>query len=240
VLNGTTLYLRIPSFDIEEKYAIDKVLADNKDKILKTENLIIDLRNNGGGSDVSFQELLPFLYTNPVTVAPAEILSTELNNKFFKKFSTDKNLDKDDRQFVKMICNKLRQAKPGEFVIMDNDPIISVLDTVYEYPKKVCIIINNNCASSTEQFLLLAKQSKKVKLYGTNTFGALDIGNVNSVQSPCKEFELEYGTSRSMLISGMSVDHFSLIDDIGIQPDYYLDKIPQNKWVESVNERLNQ
>jgi len=31
------------------------------------------------------------------------------------------------------------------------------------------------------------------------------------------------------------------IDGIGIQPDYYLDKsIPQHKWVEFVNDVLNQ
>ena len=80
-LNATTLYLRIPSFHPDRKAAIDKVIEDNKDKILKTENLIIDVRNNGGGSDSSYAELLPFIYTNPIRTISVEFLSTVQNNQ---------------------------------------------------------------------------------------------------------------------------------------------------------------
>jgi C-terminal processing protease CtpA/Prc len=62
-----------------EKTAIDKLLADNQETILKTENLIIDLRNNGSGSSASFTNLLPLLYTNSVRIVSAEYLSTTQN-----------------------------------------------------------------------------------------------------------------------------------------------------------------
>jgi hypothetical protein len=40
---------------------------------------------------------------------------------------------------------------------------------------------------------------------------------------------------------GISDDyHTGTIDDIGIPPDYYLDTIPQYKWVEFIAEALNQ
>jgi C-terminal processing protease CtpA/Prc len=99
----------------------------------------------------------------------------------------------------------------------------------------VGIIIDNGCGSTTEQFLLAAKQSKKVKLFGVTTYGVLDISNMAFIESPCKEFELAYAMSRSLRIPEMT------IDDIGLQPDFYIDKtIPQYKWVEFVNEILNQ
>jgi hypothetical protein len=234
-LNETTLYLRIPSFNDSDKPAIDKVIADNKDKILKTENLIIDLRYNGGGSDASFAELLPLIYTNPVRTISVEFLSTVHNNQRFLDYSTNADLDETTRQWAKNNYDKL-QEKLGEFVFLFNAPVsIDQQDIVHDYPKNVGIIINEGNASATEQFLLAAKQSKKVKLFGVTTHGMLDISNMYSIESPCKEFRLRYSLSRSLRIPGMT------IDDIGIQPDYYLDKtIPQNEWVKFVNEILNQ
>jgi len=234
-LNATTLYLRIPSFDYEDKSSIDKVLTENKEKILNTENLIIDLRNNGGGADQSFQELLPFLYTNPIRSIAVEFLSTLQNNQQFLDFSTNPELDEGTRKWIKNICDKL-QERLGKFVNpFGEDVSVMRQDVVYEYPKKVGIIINEGNASTTEEFLLAAKQSKKVKLFGVTTSGALDVSNLASVESPCKEFILRYCLSRSMRIPGMT------IDDIGLQPDFYLDKtIPQHKWVEFVNDILNQ
>ena len=234
-LNATTLYLRIPSFDSEDKSSIDKVLIENKEKILKTENLIIDLRNNSGGADQSFRGLLPFLYTNPIRSIAAEFLSTPQNNQQFLDFSTNPELDEGTRKLIKNIYDKL-QERPGEFVNPFGEGVSVIRqDVVYEYPKKVGIIINEENASTTEEFLLAAKQSKKVKLFGVTTSGALDVSNMASVESPCKEFILRYCLSRSLRIPGMT------IDDIGLQPDFYLDKtIPQHKWVEFVNEILNQ
>ena len=233
-LNMTTLYLRIPSFEYEYKSAIDTLLVQNKDKILKTENLIIDLRNNGGGDDGSFQELIPFLYTNPIRAVAVEFLSTALNNQQIWKHSTNPDFDEDTRNWAKNIYDQL-QERLGNSVNPFGESVFTYQqDVVYEYPKNVGIIINEENASTTEQFLLTAKQSKKVKLFGVTTHGALDISNMNSVVSPCEEFQLWYAMSRSLRIPNMTVD------DIGVQPDFYLDKnIPQDKWVEFVNEILN-
>jgi hypothetical protein len=235
VLNETTLYLRIPSFDISGKQGIDSVILTNKDKILKTENLIIDLRNNGGGSDYSFYELLPFLYTNPVRIIDWEFLSTKHNNQFFLDHINAEFLNESTRQWMKESYEKVHN-RLGEFVRLDEEIVsISRRDTVYEYPNKIGIIINEGNASTTEQFLLTAKQSKKVKLFGITTLGAIDISNMNSIESPCKDFNLWYCLTRSLRIPDMT------IDDVGLQPDFYLDKtIPQYKWVEFVNEILNE
>ena len=67
-------------------------------------------------------------------------------------------------------------------------------------------MINENCGSTTEQFLLTAKQSKKVKLFGTTTLGSLDISNMYSVNSPCGEYKLWYGLTKSFRIPEMLID----------------------------------
>ena len=234
-LSATMLYLRIPSFQIESKSAIDKVLEDNKDIILKTENLIIDLRNNGGGASMSFSGLIPYLYTNPIRGVNIEFLSTELNNKRSLEHSTNSNFNESTRQWYKSHYDTL-QSRLGEFVSpYESEVSITQYDTVYAFPKNVGIIIDKDCVSATEQFLLFAKQSKKVKLFGTSTSGMLDVANMYYIESPCKELLFGYCLSRSLGLPEMT------IDDIGLLPDFYLDKtIPQHKWVEFVNEIINQ
>lgn len=235
-LNKTTLYFRIPSFDISEKQKIDSVILANKDKILSTENLIIDIRNGTGGSDASYKEILPFIYTNPIRQVGVEFLSTKLNNQRMLDFinKPEYGIDEDSKKWAKMAYDALEKQQ-GKFVNLDGKTVgIEKYDTIYPYPKNVGIIINQENGSTDEQFLLEAKQSKKVKLFGTTTFGVLDISNMYFVESPCKEFKLGYALSRSMRIPDFT------IDEKGIQPDYFLDKdIPLYEWTEYVNEILN-
>jgi C-terminal processing protease CtpA/Prc len=236
-INHETVLLRIPRFWGSEKSKIDSVINANKKTILKSKNLIVDLRNNGGGSDGSFQELLPILYTNPIRTVGVEMLSTPLNNQRMLDFinKEEYGFDEEGKKWAQKSYDKLSRHI-GEFVMLKEYPITeTIFDTIHEYPENVGIIINENNGSTTEQFLLAAKQSKKVKLFGTTTAGVLDISNMYFVKSPCEEFELGYSLSKSMRIPEMT------IDDKGIQPDYYIDKeIPKYEWIKYVTDILSE
>ena len=235
-LNNTTLYLRIPSFSHNYKASIDSVLNVNKDTILVTKNLIIDIRNNGGGSDISYSEIMPYLYTNPIRIVGVEFLSTKLNNQRMLDFinKPEYGFDENRKQWAREAYDKL-ESKLGEFVNLDEQMVSEYKkDTIYPFPQSVGIIIDNVNGSTSEQFLYEAKQSKKVKLFGVTTAGVLDISNMYFVESPCKDFQLGYSLSKSMRIPDF------MIDERGVQPDYYLDKsIPRHEWTDYVNKILN-
>lgn len=227
-ISKNTFLLRIPSFSEKKRKMIDSLIVNNRDKIGSSENLIIDIRNNGGGSDGSFQKLIPYLYTNPIRSIGVDYLSTPLNNKRMDYFIASGDFTESDKEWARKGLIKLNNNL-GRFVnLEDTDEVqVSKLDRVLEYPKNVAILINENNGSTAEEFLLLAKQSKKVKLFGTTTEGVLDISNMNFVDSPCKTLQLGYGLSRSRRIPDMA------IDAKGIQPDYYIDKtIPNENWID--------
>jgi len=234
VVNENTLLLRIPSFSYSEKTKIDDLMQQNTHLFSKYENLIIDLRNNSGGSDDSYKSITPLIYTNLYRCVGVQLLSTELNNSRRESFSKDSTWNKEDRKWAKTFLIKL-QNNIGNFVNNDTSIVrIEKLDTIYEFPKKIGIIINEGCASTSEQFLLMAKQSQKVKLFGTTTYGALDISNMYNVKSPSGNYTLWYSLSKSFRIPSYT------IDSKGIQPDYYIDSnISKYNWVNYIQRILN-
>lgn len=232
-ISDKTVYLRIPSFVHSNKTSIDSLLKLNHKTILNSENLIIDLRSNGGGADRSYENLIPYIYTTPIRGVGVEYLSTPQNNKRMNDFIQNKEFDQEFRDWAKKSLDKLNYNL-GKFVNLESEKITTKkLDTIFSNPTNVAILVNKNCGSTTEQFLLEARQSRKVKIYGTTTLGSLDISNQYSVNSPCNEFKLWYGLSKSLRIPDLT------IDDIGLQPDYFLDKsIPDWEWIQYTMELM--
>jgi len=226
-LSDKTLLFRIPTFETYAKHDIDSLLKVNDPLLKRTENLVIDIRGNGGGSDISYYGILPLIYTNPLRSVNTTFLSTPLNNRRMEGYLSMPGLSASEKKDIEAALKALR-AHPGQFVNLNNGRIVDVtkLDTIFPLPKNVAIIINNQNGSTAEEFLLAAKQSKKVKLFGTTTQGVLDISNMYVAESPDHQFKLGYCLSKSLRIPDLA------IDGKGIMPDYYIDKsIPDSQWL---------
>jgi hypothetical protein len=230
----TTNVLRIPSFEWENKKAIDSIISANHEKIVSKPNFVIDIRDNGGGADSSFSSLIQYLYTNPIRVITVEMLSTELNNKRNEFFLNQDDVSENEKEEIRKEM-KLLNDNLGKFVnLFGTNLFYQTREKVLDYPKNVAVLINEYNGSTAEQFLLAAKQSTKTKLFGKTTMGVLDISNMNFVTSDCGDIQLGYSMSKSLRIPHMT------IDDKGIQPDYYLDdSIKQYEWIPFVEDTFN-
>src|SRR6218665_3417845 len=222
-----TLVLRIPSFHQDNKKIVDSLLSVYHKKITSTQNFVIDIRNNGGGADRTFTKIIPYLYTNPIRTIGVEMLSTPLNNQRMESFLTMPDFTEEDKKEIAENLKTLNENL-GKFVNLHGEKVFTdTHDKVYQYPKNVAVLINENNGSTAEQFLLAVKQSSKTKLFGKTTMGALDVSNMHFVKAPCWKIELGYCLSKSYRIPHMA------IDEKGIQPDYYMDDtIPDYEWIE--------
>ncbi len=233
-ISDKTLLLRISSFEYSNTERINDLLESNKLLLDKYENLIIDVRGNGGGTDYSYHPILPYIYTNPVRQLSGEYLVTQTLINSLENWANNADKDKDADE-IKSVRSDLKrmEGKIGEFIPYSTDGNYGFTkqDSVYLYPKHVAILVDGHCGSSTEKFLLDAKQSKKVKILGTPTYGSVDYVSVYEFNLDCSNYALYMPTVRMMRLPEYQ------LDNIGIQPDIYMDKYIKD-WVQYAKEYL--
>jgi len=214
-------YLGIPAFNIKEKkfdsLIVNKIIPEILDS--KTKHLIIDLRNNAGGNG-SFLSLIRMIYDKPFAIPGDFVYATpSIIGKY--QIAADAGSTYHKMMLPKLITNI------GGFV--QKDSLRAKMREIYDYPQKVSIITNENCGSSTEYFLLLAKHSSKVKIYGRHTSGTLDYSELfSSEKLSCAGYNYMRPTSKAFYTD------IKPIDNKGILPDVDLSRYPDDEWIDLI------
>jgi hypothetical protein len=198
----------ISSSSLKSKIIIDSLIKKNRDEILSTKNLIIDLRNNPGGFSICYDSLFPFICTSPILFQQYAVLASEENINLFN--TIEKTTGADMNSFIK----KLNHNK-NKFVPYDIDTIHCKESEVN--PKKIIILINQHTASAAELFVKQAKQSAKVKIYGTSSKGALDyLDIVQQRNLICPLFTYSCPTSKRLNLTETSIFNQPIFPDANI------------------------
>lgn len=220
-----TAYIRISSFDADYIKLIDSVVTTNLSTIESIPYLIIDIRGNGGGADIAYRPLKKLMYTDPVKSIGVDFLATPYNIQATRSLiNSIAGFPAEDK---KEYFDLLDKAAAGNSKWFDIYPDRTDTMQGVATPKKIAVIMNKRCASTAEQFLLEARQSKKVKLYGTYSSGVLDYANVRD-KDFAAGFSVHYPSTRSRRVNiGQG------IDNEGIKPDVVLNFDEQN-WLQKV------
>lgn len=218
-LDTKTVLFQIKTADLTYKGVLDSLIEINKQKLDSTEHFIIDLRGNSGGGDAMFSAFIPYLYTNPILIHTTELWATENNIKLFENLLSNPVIPQESKEEIQKIVNKGKENKNSFISITENKTDTIILKEVFKLPNRVSLIIDKECKSATEQFMLLAKQSKKTTIYGyENSGGALDYANLNVVFTPSKFWYATVPTTRTTRLPDNPVDLN------GIKPDIFIDR----------------
>lgn len=227
-LDDSTLLLSLPSFYRQHKAVVDDIIKTNKTKLLSTPYLVIDVRGNGGGTDETFERVLPFIYANPFEHLGTDIMASKYNINRYEELLRVPHVGADAREWIQKILNRMKD-NPGKFVVRSSDEIVN-RDTVMPNPRKIAVLINSGCGSSAEEFILFAKESKKVVLLGQPTSGTLDYSNISPREFPSTAFKISLPESRSHRIPNSSVDKEK------IKPNIYLTE--DQNWIDEAKKQL--
>jgi hypothetical protein len=226
-LTDRTSLLCMSSFDDAYVKKIEKIVSDNQQAIENCENLIIDIRNNGGGTYDAYDEILPYITTNNIRGVGQEYLVTQTLIDGVESWFDDEAGREMGRRWISMF-----EGNIGKFINVDTtDVSISRIKIAEHSPKQIAVLVNKGTASSGEAFTLAAKQSKKVKILGVPTYGAIDYGSASPFDFGSENYILVMPTWRAMRLPDFP------IDNIGVQPDIYLDKSVED-WIQFAVEYL--
>jgi len=219
-LTEKTTLLRLSAFDYFHVERIEKLIDANIKLLESCENLIIDVRDNGGGTDNAYEKLLPYICTNSIRSLGTDYLVTPTLIDGLQSWLDQAPDEEEYRSDKKMVTGwiKLFKNHMGEFVDPDStDVYITEVEIAEHSPEQVIILANKATASSGEAFLFRMKQSKKVKILGTPSYGALDYASQRYFEFGCTNYTLLLPTWRASRLPDYP------IDNIGVQPDIYLD-----------------
>jgi hypothetical protein len=228
-LDSNNYVLTIPSSTFRNGQIADSLIKANPAIRTKLRNLIVDIRNNSGGTVSAYDPILPLIYTNPILMVNGSIFCTVDDLERTKK-DLDDYLKGDDvdsfyiNDYKKWII--LKEQNLGKFIATPQDTL--TFDSISTYPQRVAYIINYGCQSAAEIALLDAKQSKKVTLFGEHTMGAIDYLNYYPHTFPSGKYELFIATTRRTIPRGEKK-----LDRIGIYPDVRIDD-SEKDWVEYI------
>jgi C-terminal processing protease CtpA/Prc len=219
VLDTKSALLSLPTFGDRYAHLIAALVAKHHREIVSRPILIVDVRRNDGGSDASYAPLLPLFAANTTRTIGAEFLATPDNiaaSEAVCKLPTVSA--KACSKFMAPVLEAMRAAPAGTYVLPANERAVEVEtpERVLGNPRRIAVLIDRACGSSCEEFVLLVRQSFKVKTFGRPTYGALDYSNLRPHDLPSGKRRLFYATSRSLRLPLFRVD------PAGIPPDQFL------------------
>lgn len=223
--NGT-LYLRLEDF--VDADAISKLFDSCRKELDECSNLIIDVRENGGGADMAFFPLFEYCFPagEPVKKYVKQEYPIAIN--YSKRNCDDRlkllkdlfgnNVPDDLKPMFDKMLSDINKNKGKGFVEEMDEPIDMC---GRENPKKVFIITDERCCSSGDAFVEAMAFSPKVTVVGRPTCGIIDYSNCTVVYFD--DFTMQYPTSRDTRI-----DYGKGVSQKGVPVDVYIPWKPEN------------
>ena len=225
--------------DFQDESAIIEMYNKNKEKMDQSKYLIIDVRNNGGGTDSAFIPLIRYclpegvecrnvkLKGNKYSNCNQEINYSKRNCEIRKKSllqCINDELPAETQAMVRQMLVDLDNNCGKGFVVTEEDDGSESIDLPYvgdTKVEKVFVITDGSCGSSGDNCVLILGAFPKVTVVGRPTMGIMDYSNV--AMQYYDDFFLMYPTSRLTYID----DGIHMME-AGIDVEKYIPWTPEH------------
>ena len=221
-LDDEILYLRLDNF--MDEGAISRVYQECLPMMTEVKFLLIDVRQNGGGTDSLYIPLLHLGLEKDQGYDSLdgdddgmEILYTERNVdlrlKDFEDWMQQEEISPETVKLLEDMKEDLIHHRGKGYVPYQQESEEFFPEVRGgQYPEQIFILSDIYCRSSGDNFVQMMKQFKKVTVVGRPTLGILDYSNCCTVDYG--DYRLMFPTSRCL-----SVDQGRGMTDKGVEPD---------------------
>lgn len=215
-------YLRIPQ--MSSSADLQQQLRDTMNSLRHTAGLIIDIRDNPGGSRDILQVLAPFFIPQHTSiVVNAAVLRTDESKNADDLSDRDLypdshiNFDQQDRKAIAGFQNSFRpQWKfPADRYSDWHYMVLKSKKDIFYYNKPVMLLINSGCFSAADIFAAAFREFPQVTLVGTPTGGGS--GRARKYRLPNSGIEVKLSTMVSFKPDGGLFDHNGVMPDIIVE-----------------------
>jgi hypothetical protein len=221
MLSSSTALVTVPSFFPAAHAPLAALIEQHRRELEARPNWIVDVRGNGGGSDITYAPLLPWLMPDGWIDVSERVFVTAANVQAEEHIAQEMAPgDAESARISAATVQRMRAGREGDWVQQQYDAGWQYLradNVVQRRPQRVAVLMDGGCGSSCEQFLLTVRQSFAVKLVGhRRSYGGLDASNLRPHLLPSGRQRLWYATTVSNRLPALP------IDGIGIEPDVLL------------------
>ncbi|MEP7345629.1 MAG: S41 family peptidase [Gemmatimonadaceae bacterium] len=182
LVGSDAVVISVPSHDPSYTPALVALMRQFRDSIIARPYLLVDIRGDLGGGSQTTAPIVPFFVSHNLRppIGPlglSYVVSSKDNIGYFERgWNPDS------------VAERMTRA-PGQLLpLMRNEELGMPFpnDTVLALPRRVGVLMDRGVASAGEAFLLQARRSTKVTLYGDNSLGMIDYQSVQVVRLACR------------------------------------------------------
>jgi len=186
----------------------------------KTKNLIIDLRENGGGNSILGDEIFQYISKVPFSQAGKTITKySNIQKQFYEQYRKDGNLS----FLTESEFNTIVSHKPGTITISE-DTLIPLRNNNSRFNGNVYVLTSINTFSSASMFAWCFHKFNMGVIVGEETGGYIvGFGDVIFSSLPKSNITLEISSKEFYLYGTTDNDRHGVIPDYQVKPDEALD-----------------
>jgi C-terminal processing protease CtpA/Prc len=228
ILTQNIGYINIPEmYNYEDAKGLDEFIKTTIESFSNTKALIIDIRDNPGGSREILQTFAPYIIQAKQSPWVANVAYQRTNNqstgddesmssRYLYQYDDD-NFSESDRKAIKQFETNLNLQKsvdPTKF----SKPFYMVLhSSTTAYLQPIYILVNEETFSAASVFASYYKDLPNVKIVGEITDGSS--GNSKTLYLKNSHIRINVSTMLSFQRNGKTLDGNGTVPDILIQTD---------------------